>query len=75
MQHFKKKNMKHKKTNTAIKAILSLTMIFAFACTDLELGDTSTATLAEVFPGNTAAESDSALDQMYNEIRGYIERI
>lgn len=48
-------------------------LILTTACTDLELGTTSTATLAPSFEGfATNDESDSALDQMYNEIRGYI---
>ena len=65
--------MKNKKMNTVVKVIMSLTLVLAFSCTDLELGTTDTATLAPVFAGfETEAESASALDQMYNEIRGYI---
>jgi len=59
--------------NTMVKAMMSLTLVFAFSCTDLELGTTDTATLAPTFEGfETNDESNSALDQMYNEIRGYI---
>jgi len=50
-----------------------LTLVFSFSCTDLELESTGTSELAPTFLGFESNElSDSALDQMYNEIRGYI---
>lgn len=55
------------------KALMYSALVFAFACTDLELESTGTSELAPTFVGYASNElSDSALDQMYNEIRGYI---
>ena len=65
--------MNNKIINTVGKTLMSLTLLFAFACTDLELGSTETSVFAVSFAGYDSNEqSNSALDQMYNEIRGYI---
>jgi hypothetical protein len=65
--------MNNKIINTVGKTLMSLTLLFAFACTDLELGSTETSVFAVSFTGYDSNElSNSALDQMYNEIRGYV---
>ncbi len=63
--------MKNRKFNTIGKALLSLTLVFAFACTDLEVEQTDSI-LGTEFSGLDAAESDGQVDDMYNQIRGYI---
>lgn len=50
--------------------LLTLTLLLNFSCTNLELGSTDTSQFALVFDGCGSCESE--LDQMYNEIRGYI---
>lgn len=59
--------------NNIVKALMCSSLLFAFSCTDLEIESTGTSELAPTFTGFESTElSSSALDQMYNEIRGYI---
>ena len=63
--------MKYRKLNILKKALLSATVVFAFACTDLEVEQTDSILGAE-FEGLTADETLGQVDDMYNQIRGYI---
>ncbi|SEC19696.1 Starch-binding associating with outer membrane [Tenacibaculum sp. MAR_2009_124] len=63
--------MENKILNRVGVILMSISLIFTMACTDLEVEQTDSI-LGEAFDGLDSSESSAQVDDMYNQIRGYI---
>ena len=63
--------MKNRKLNILGKAMLSMMVLLAFACTDLEPELTDSVGGID-FDGLSTEQATATVDDMYNQIRGYI---